>query len=496
MVTNTLNIMQIHKIFFTLAILSIFNFQFSFSYAQNTAALQKAVNDLAKETSMKHASLSVCVYDMESKSQVYAYNSQQSMIPASLTKIFTTAAGFDKLGSDFRFKTTLSYSGTIEKNGTLHGDIYIIGGGDPLLGSYRYAQTQTDTLFATWAKAISNAGIKAVNGRVLYDASIFDEQPLHDNWMWGDIGNYYGSGICGLNFHENMFFIYFTPGPKMGFPAAVSRTEPAGLSLRIINNVSTAAAKTGDNVIVYGDPNSTIRTCTGTMPIDDKDFSVRASLPKPPQACADLFTLYLRRNKISVSGAASEAISKPSNLVQLLEYTSPTYYVIAQYTNITSNNTYAEAIHRYLGYATEGKGSSENGAKAVNDLIKRLKLESSGVVLEDGSGLSSHNRVTADFVCRFLTEMKNSGVYGDFARSLALAGEDGTVKNLLKELPADTKVRMKSGSMTGVRNFAGYIIKPNGERYAFAVIANNYECTGTQMRQKLEKIIYKIAALE
>lgn len=483
-----------YRLIFIFAIITFFGSYHS--TAQNTAALQKAVNDLTKDAAMKHASLSVCVYDMQSKKEVYAYNSQQSMIPASLTKLFTTATGFDKLGSDFRFKTTLAYSGTIEKNGTLHGDIYIIGGGDPVLGSYRYAQTVPDTLFAAWAQALTSAGINAINGRILYDASIFDGQQLHDSWMWGDVGNYYGSGICGLNFHENMFFIYFTPASRLGFPATVARTEPAGLALRVINNVYTGAAKSGDNVIVYGDPGSTIRTCTGTMPIDDKNFSVRASLPKPPQACIDLFTAYLRNHKITVSGAGSEALSRPSNLIKLLDYTSPTYYVIAQYTNITSNNTYAEAIHRYLGYATSGKGNSVTGAKAVNDFIKKLKLESSGIVLEDGCGLSTHNRMTTDFMCRFLIEMKSTDYFGDFARSMALAGEKGTVKDLFTNLPADTKVRVKTASMTGVRNFAGYVIKPNGERYCFAVIANNFECTGNQMRQKLEKIIYKIAALE
>lgn len=483
-----------HKTFFVLAIISVIGY--NFCQAQNTAALQKTVTDLSKEASMKHASLSVCVYNLQNKSQVYAYNSQQSMTPASVTKLLTTAAGFEKMGSDFRFKTTLAYSGTLEKNGTLHGDIYIIGGGDPVLGSYRYRQTMPDSVFAEWAKAVASAGIKAVNGRVLYDASIFDGQQLHDSWQWGDIGNYYGSGICGLNFHENMFFIYFTPGARVGFPASVSRLEPTGLALRVVNNVTTGAAKSGDNVKVYGDPSSTIRTCYGTMPADDRNFSVRASLPKPPQACADLFTLYLRRNKISVSGAASEAIQRPSNLVNILEYTSPTYYIIAQYTNITSNNTYAEAIHRYLGYAISGKGNSENGAIAVADYIKRLKLESSGVRLEDGCGLSRNNRITADFICRFLAEVKRADYFEDFSKSMALAGENGTVKNMLMDLPSGTKVRVKTGSMTGVRAFAGYVVKPGGEKYCFAVIANDYECTGQQMRAKLEKIISKIAALE
>ena len=388
------------------------------SFSQNTAALSRAVNELAGEDAVKHGTLSVCVYNVNKKSQLYAYNSQRSVIPASLTKMFTTAAGFEKLGKNFRFRTLLAYSGQIERNGTLHGDLYIIGGGDPLLGSYRYRQTVPDSVFAAWHKAVVAAGIKAVDGRVYYDCSIFDNHPIHDNWQWGDIGNYYGSGVGGLNFHENMFFIHFTPGGKLGYPATVSRLEPKGISLHVINEVTTGPAKSGDQVVVYGEPASTIRVCTGTVPIDSRTFSVRASLPKPGQACADLFTAYLRAHRLSVSGAASEAMQRPSKLVTLLEYTSPIYYVIAQYANMTSNNTYAEAIHRYLGYKAYGLGSSANGAKVVGDYIQRLRLQSSGVALEDGSGLSVRNRVTTDFVCRFLTEVSKTSYFDDFRHSL------------------------------------------------------------------------------
>lgn len=464
--------------------------------AQNTASLSRTVNDLAKEDAMKHAVLAVSVYNVDKKTQVYSYNSQRSVIPASLTKLFTTALGFDKLGKNFRFRTTLAYSGEIEKNGTLRGDLYIIGGGDPLLGSYRYRQTVPDSVFAAWHKAVLAAGIKAVDGRVYYDASIFDNHPLHDNWQWGDIGNYYGSGVGGLNFHENMFFIYFTPGGKLGYPASVARMEPKGINLHVINEVTTGPARSGDQVVVYGEPGSTIRVSTGTVPIDSKSFSVRASLPKPAQACADLFTAYLRARKLSVSGAASEALRRPSNLVTLLEYTSPTYYVIAQYTNMTSNNIYAEAIHRYLGHKMYGLGSSANGAKAVSDYIQRLRLESSGVALEDGCGLSVRNRVTSDFVCRFLADISKTNYFDDFQKSLPLAGENGTVKNLLSGLPSNVKVRVKSGSMTGVRAYAGYVTTAKGERLCFSVIANDFTCTGNQMRTKLEKIIMKIATLE
>lgn len=463
---------------------------------QNNGALTKAVNELAREDVMKHATFSVCVYNIDKKSNVYSYNAQRAVTPASLTKLFTTAVGFDKLGSNFRFRTKLAYSGQIEKGGTLRGDLYIIGGGDPLLGSYRYRQTVPDSVFAAFHKAVVAAGIKAVDGRVYYDASIFDSHPIHDNWSWGDIGNYYGGGVSGLNFHENMFFIHFTPGGKLGYPATVSRMEPKGLSLHIINEVTTGAARSGDQVIVYGEPGSTIRTCSGTVPIDAKKFSVRASMPKPGQACADLFTVYLRSHKVSVSGAASESLRKPSNLVNLLEYTSPTYYVIAQYTNMTSNNTYAEAIHRYVGHKLFGLGSSANGAKAVSDYLQRLRIESSGVSLEDGSGLSVRNRVTADFICRFLMEVSKASYFDDYLKTIALAGEHGTVKNMLTGLPSNVSVRMKTGSMTGVRAYAGYVTTAKGERLCFSVIANDFDCSGNQMRSKLEKVIMKIATME
>ena len=118
------------------------------------------------------------------------------------------------------------------------------------------------------------------------------------------------------------------------------------------------------------------------------------------------------------------------------------------------------------------------------------------MILEDGSGLSVRNRVTSDFVCRFLVEMSKTSYFDDYLKSIALAGENGTVKNLLSGLPSNVSVRVKTGSMTGVRAYAGYVINSKGERLSFSVIANDFTCTGAQMRTKLEKIIMKIATME
>ena len=460
-----------------------------------TASLERVVNSVQDEITFRHASLSVSVYNISKQQTLFEHDGQRSISPASLNKLFTTAVGFEKLGSNFRFKTTLAYSGEIDAQGVLHGNIYIIGGGDPLLGSYRYSQTTPDSVFYSWLRAMKSHGISSIDGRICYDASIFDDQPLHDSWQWGDIGNYYSSGVSGLNFHENMYFIYFDPNKQLNYPATISHTSPRNLDVRNRNEVVTGPAGSGDQVIVYGTPSQTERLCRGTVPIDKTKFPIRASLPNPGANCATLFATYLRSNGVAVSQAVSEAFTQDLSLKPIIDINSNTYYIIAQYTNLTSNNMYAESIFKYLGHTLYGNGTYANGAKAINDFFKSHNLESTGVRVVDGSGLSRLNRVTTDFVCRFLTEVSHTPIYNDFSMSLGKVGESGTVRNILKNLPSNIDMRVKSGSMDDVVGYAGYVSAPNGDLLCFAVIANGFDCNGKQAKQKLENIIYEIAKL-
>lgn len=464
------------------------------TFAQGTTVLDETVHKVADDPSMVHASLSVSVHNVTHNSVVYTYEAHRSLIPGSLTKLFTTAVGFKTLGSDFRFKTTLAYDGKIDDNGVLHGNIYIIGGGDPLLGSYRYRNTCPDSIFAAWLHDIKTAGIKSIDGKICYDATIFDNAPLHDSWQYGDIGNYYASGVCGLNFHENMYFIYFDSKNKKGFPE-IAGTSPEQLSIRNQNEVRIADANSGDNVIVYGDPFNSVRLCRGTVPAGKTRFPIRASLPNPAARCAEQFALYLREKNINVTSAVSEVYSRTSNLTTIQEHYSNPYYVIAKYTNLTSNNMYAECIYKYMGYKEYGKGSYANGARVVNDFFHENKLNSAGVSLVDGSGLSRNDRVTADFLCQFLNQVSHMPIYEDFSNSLAIVGQTGTAKNVLPNLPSTVTMKLKTGTMTGVKAYAGYVMTAKGELLSFAVISNGYDCTDLEMKNKLSDILYKIAEL-
>lgn len=463
--------------------------------AQNTSLLDQAVLEAQNSPQLNHAQLSVCVYNISKGKGVYSYQSQQSLIPASMAKMFTTAVGFEKLGASFRFRTSLKYTGKIDHAGVLHGDIVIIGGGDPVLGSYRYKQTVPDSLFATWLRAIRGCGIRSVDGRICYDASIFDDKQHNDSWQWGDIGNYYGCGASGLNFHENMYFVYFNAGSKLGSAAAVDHTSPGGLRIHSQNNVTTGPANSGDNVVIYGDASSPIRVYEGTVPLGRRNFSVRGAMPNPAESCATLFTAYLQSKGISVSGSPVQKL-RHSDGKDIVDYLSNTYYVIAQYTNLTSNNLYAESILKYLGYKQYKKGTTENGVKALMAYFDESGLNCDGVRLVDGCGLSRLNTVSCEFVCRFLKIMAQRPVYNDFSRSLSTVGENGTAKNLLPKLPSNIAMKIKSGTMEGVKSYAGYITNAKGDLLCFSVIANNFTCATSQVQPHLEQIMMQMATLQ
>jgi D-alanyl-D-alanine carboxypeptidase/D-alanyl-D-alanine-endopeptidase (penicillin-binding protein 4) len=198
---------------------------------------------------------------------------------------------------------------------------------------------------------------------------------------------------------------------------------------------------------------------------------------------------------ISISSNSMQVYSQPDSLRMILDYYSSDYYTLAQYTNLTSNNIYAEAIFKYLGYAKFGKGSFTNGSKAVMDYFREKKLDVSGVKVVDGSGLSPLNKVTSDFMCRYLMAISKESFFNDFLRSLSKVGENGTAKNLLPNLPAGISVRVKTGTMDGVKAYAGYIDAANGDRLAFTIISNGHEVSSNAAAEKLNKILQKVVSI-
>ncbi|MBW6497485.1 MAG: D-alanyl-D-alanine carboxypeptidase/D-alanyl-D-alanine-endopeptidase, partial [Bacteroidales bacterium] len=273
---------------------------FFFSFSGQSPApnyLERELNRFASDPALKNASWGFCVIDIETGRTVVSRNEHQALVPASTQKVLTTASALMVLGPDFRYETTIGYSGRIDAGGVLHGDLIIKGSGDPSFGS----STMDDSLnlekvFSVWLLAVYKAGIRQINGRVLADESVFDQELIPRKWLWEDMGNYYGAGASGLTANENMYTVYFQPGNAVGQPARVVMTEPQIPAMEFNNQVTTGPRGSGDQVYIFGAPYQMQRTLTGTVPLGSSNFPVRGSIPDPPFFVAAAFSEFLSRN--------------------------------------------------------------------------------------------------------------------------------------------------------------------------------------------------------
>ncbi|MDQ7949239.1 MAG: D-alanyl-D-alanine carboxypeptidase, partial [Pedobacter sp.] len=179
------------------------------------AKLEQAYQNLVNDDQAKYAMTSLCVMDAQTGKIIFAKNENIGLATASTLKTITSATAFSVLGKDFRYQTILAYSGKIV-NGTLQGDLIIVGNGDPTLASWRYEQTKEKVVLNQWVTAIKAAGIKKIDGAVIGDDSLWGTQTMPEGWIWQDMGNYYGAGNSALSWRENQFDVHLKPGASVG----------------------------------------------------------------------------------------------------------------------------------------------------------------------------------------------------------------------------------------------------------------------------------------
>lgn len=190
---------------------------------------------------------------------------------------------------------------------------------------------------------------------------------------------------------------------------------------------------------------------------------------------------------------ASDEVNSSDKVNVIFDYYSVPYSVIAQYTNMTSNNLYAESIFKYLGYEASGKGNFKSGADVVNKFLKDKGMDMTAVNIVDGSGLSKSGMATARFFTDFLAKVAKTNYYNDFRKTLPKIGESGTARNMLAgQMPANTDMSVKTGTMSGVCSYAGYATRANGEKICFAVLLNNQKVSASTVRPLVAKLLLAI----
>jgi D-alanyl-D-alanine carboxypeptidase/D-alanyl-D-alanine-endopeptidase (penicillin-binding protein 4) len=443
---------------------------------------------------------SVSVADAKSGEILFEHNSQYCLMPASNMKIVTTGTGLLLLGADYTFKTKLEYTGNIVDS-ILDGDIYITGGGDPSLGSSIYENTVPDTVFNKWTQAIKKLGINSINGRIVADTRFFDDENRPGSWEFDDIGTDYGAGVSGIQFIDNKCKLYIQPAANINKKPSLDSVKPYIPEISWENYLISTDSINGTGISLYSSPYSQRALLTGKVLTNSHTKTISAAIPNPAYTCAWYFDNYLNKNGITTSKKI-EILERRTpdlsnqNRKHFYTYNSPAYTEIIYETNKNSNNSFAETILKTIGAESGNDGSIYEGRKLVAAKLKDMNVSTEGFQQSDGSGLSRHNFVTAKFLCEYLSAMYNSAVYEDFIQSFPVAGVDGTMKNMLKKTAAEGNVKAKSGSLSAVRSYSGYLTTKSGKDLCFSFIFNNFTCKSAIITTKIEKLMILLSESE
>ena len=464
--------------------------------AQNPAP----VKWLLQAPYMRGASFSLVVKDVQEGRTVYSYDTDRLQSPASVLKTVATATALEILGEDYRYPTTLEYDGILE-NGTLEGNLYIKGSGDPSLGSSHFAPGQNKFL-STWIAALQKAGIKHITGSVISDESIFDTEGVSIKWLREDMGNYYAPGSYGISIFDNMYKLSLQTGAA-GTRPVLKGTEPDIPFIRFKNYLK-AAPVSSDSAYIIGAPLDDVRYLYGVLPANREAYVLKGDIPDPALYLARYLTDQLQQKGIRVDGSPScyrieveENRWKKGERKEIVTTYSPTLREIASICNHVSHNLYADALVKTVGLQYKPRrnemiSSFGRGVQVVKEYWEKKGLDVFPLRMNDGSGLAPADKVSAGFMGELLVYMATESAVSDaFIASLPQAGIEGSVRNFLKGSKLQGKAHLKSGGITGVRSYAGYITK-DGKTYAVAVFSNNYSCPMSRMTRALEKLLLQL----
>ncbi|MEL6152845.1 MAG: D-alanyl-D-alanine carboxypeptidase/D-alanyl-D-alanine-endopeptidase, partial [Bacteroidota bacterium] len=256
-----------------------------------TRSVTKALQAAQGQDLLRHAAIGFYAVNLTQDQVIIDVNAQQNLIPTSTLKLITTAAALEMLGEDFCFETTLQYGGEIDEDGTLHGNIYIHGGGDPALGSSNFRDHYYKPYFMdAWVEAIQKMGIKRIAGTVIGDAQIYGHSLTPGTWTWEDVGNYYGARPSGLSIFDNSYTLFFRADAEEGvLTKIVSVCPPLPQDVQLFNHVRSSSINS-NLVYIYGGAFHNTKVIRGTIPKGRKKFAVKGTIPDPAYWAA--FTLH------------------------------------------------------------------------------------------------------------------------------------------------------------------------------------------------------------
>ncbi len=454
---------------------------------------------IKKNHNYRNAVAAIKAVDKDGK-VIAEWNSNLPVLTASTLKTVTCGLALAYLGEDYKFTTSVKHSGII-KNGVLYGDIWIVGGADPTLGADDGVAFKVDSVFGVWVEGMEKLGIRKVEGNIVVDDTYIGREVIPASWTWGNIGYDYGSAPSGLPFHRDVQKVRIVPGKQVGDKPQVIVLYPQIPNFKYMNNLTTEAAKSGDHSEYFCSDLAKVGKFAGSVPLDRDTISISISNKFSYLSCGAAFRDFALSKGITIGPniiPVEEADS--TELFDIATTYSPELWKIVGRTLVISDNFYAETLFKTLGKKMFGEGTYSASKKAAKRILDSLGVNTVGYTQDDGSGLSRQNYLSPAFFCNFFSVMAQQPCFERFVEAFPYSGV-GTLRNVLTAKKFDKKtalaVHAKSGSLSNVKTYAGYVYGgPKHGLIKFAILVNNYSCPTREIQKHLEGFMYSLACTE
>ena len=462
--------------------------------------LQNDIDGLLKSRDFTDSHIGVSVMSADNGEVIYKESDTKNFIPASTQKLYTTAAALDFLGKDFRYSTRLYLDGKTNANGEFVGNVILRGSGDPTWSSY--FNTDPLSIFDSWMMKFDSLGIKSIKGNIIGDDTYFDSEHYGPGWSWDDMPYPYSAQVGALSANDNKVDIIIYPGSIAGEPARVVIKDD-NKYVRIVNSIITSNIGEATDISVDREPATNIVELHGRISLEGKagaePFKISVTVDNPTLYVLHLLKQSLEAHQIKVRGALLDGgnWSERINYTQLkpvCEYLSTTLSNIVAVVNKTSHNLCAESLLKTLGKETSGTGSFANGVENVKSFLTKSGIQHENFYMVDGSGLSRLNLCSPNNLSQLLWSMRKGENKEVFETSLAVPGEQGTMRTRTVGTLAEKKLRAKTGSMNSVCTLAGYVTTRDGETLCFAIMINNFSAPENLARNLQDLICMRLAS--
>jgi D-alanyl-D-alanine carboxypeptidase/D-alanyl-D-alanine-endopeptidase (penicillin-binding protein 4) len=456
--------------------------------AASLEEIQGKVTQYLKSRALRSSEWGIEIVDPKNNQVLLSVNSEKTFTPASVVKVLTTATALEKLGPDFRYKTGVYTNGVLQADGTLAGDLILVGRGDPnLLNPPGDGPSQQ--AFEELAGKLKAAGVKNVLGNIVGDDSYFEFPTGGKRWTSPEMKSFHGVPISALTVNNNVFWVQVRP---TRYKQLVSVSlEPRSSYLRIRNLGVTGRTKSRRTLYARLIPGTRTVVVSGVLPSSYAGYGQYILIDKPAEVTAGMLKDELARNGISLRGSVDvlhQGDVSPEHKRKwalLAEYQSAPLVRALEIINKSSQNLHAEMLLRTLGAEFSGSGTEEAGLQVIREFLVETGVETKGISLMDGSGLSRANLLTPRFQTSLLLFLSTRPHFDLFLSTLAVSGTDGTLRNRLSSERG--VIHAKTGTLSGVSSLSGYMTTKSGRNLAFSIFANFRASVG-RIRKTIDEI--------